>query len=112
VKDCFATKCVVATVASRALENVEKYPPEIDIYFACPEDINIDFLQEWIMVEAKDGYFGASRHTLTALQKMVKERLAYFALFLTWNIITNLWQVSFEPVHLQLEFKCRRSGQD
>ncbi|KAJ5672897.1 ATP binding protein [Penicillium longicatenatum] len=74
VKDCFATKCVVATVASRTLENVEKYPPEVDIYFACPEDINIDFLQEWIMVEAKDGYFEASRYTLTALQKMVKER--------------------------------------
>ncbi|KAJ5653266.1 ATP binding protein [Penicillium lividum] len=72
-RDSFSTKCAVATVAARPLDNVNKCPPEIDIYFACPEDIDIDFQQEWIMVEAKDSYFEASRYTLTALQKMAKE---------------------------------------
>ncbi|KAJ5745331.1 ATP binding protein [Penicillium odoratum] len=72
-RDSFSTKCAVATVAARPLDNVNKYPPEIDIYFARPKDIDIDFQQEWVMVEAKDSYFEASRYTLTALQKMAKE---------------------------------------
>ncbi|KAJ5947678.1 hypothetical protein N7466_000693 [Penicillium verhagenii] len=86
--DMFSTKCMVATVASRALENVTKYPPEIDIYFACPDDIDIDSQQEWVMVEAKEGYFEASRYTLTALQKMVKEKfpLSQFICGLDTNV--------------------------
>ncbi|PYH48749.1 putative DEAD box helicase involved in nonsense mediated decay [Aspergillus saccharolyticus JOP 1030-1] len=71
--DAFRTKCVVAVVASRALESVKLKPPEIDIFFAKPSDIEFDPQKEWLMVEAKDGYFESVRHTMTALQKMDQE---------------------------------------
>ncbi|RAL12713.1 putative DEAD box helicase involved in nonsense mediated decay [Aspergillus homomorphus CBS 101889] len=71
--DSFRTKCVVAVVASRPLESVKKRPPEIDIFFAKPEDIEFDPQQEWLMVEAKDGYYESVRHTMMALQKLSRE---------------------------------------
>ncbi|RMD43438.1 hypothetical protein DV735_g1685, partial [Chaetothyriales sp. CBS 134920] len=65
---------IVAVVACRPLQGlVNTYPPEIDLFFSRPEDIQIDPHQEWIMVEAKKGYYEASRYTLRALQKMSKE---------------------------------------
>ncbi|RMZ83573.1 hypothetical protein DV738_g1120, partial [Chaetothyriales sp. CBS 135597] len=66
---------IVAIVACRPLQGlVDIFPPEIDIFFSRPEDIQIDPHQEWIMVEARKGYYEASRHTLRALQKMSKEQ--------------------------------------
>ncbi|KAJ5280396.1 hypothetical protein N7478_005768 [Penicillium angulare] len=73
--DCFQTKCVVATVAARPLERVIAYPPEVDIYFANVDDIEIDPQKEWIMTESPQSYFEATRHTLTALKKLAKEKL-------------------------------------
>lgn len=73
-QDAFATKCVVAVIAARPLENVTKNPPEVDIFFAQPEDVDFDPQEEWLMVEARSGYFEAHRHTMTALQKLSKER--------------------------------------
>lgn len=72
--DCFQSKCVVAVVAARPLEGVKQQPPEIDLLFARAEDADFDPQQEWIMVEAKTGYYEAHRHTMTALQKMATER--------------------------------------
>ncbi|EGD92834.1 DEAD box helicase [Trichophyton tonsurans CBS 112818] len=72
--DSFQNKCVVATVAARPLDGLKASPPEIDIFFARPEDFEFDYQQEWVMVEARVGYFEASRHTLSALQKMSDER--------------------------------------
>lgn len=74
VQEKFAKKCVVAVVAARPLENVNKSPPEVDFFFAQPEDIDFDPQQEWLMVEARSGYFEAHRHSMTALQKLSKER--------------------------------------
>ena len=64
----------MATVAARPLENVTKNPPEVDIFFARPEEIEFDPQKEWVMVQSHSGYYEASRHTMTALQKMTKER--------------------------------------
>lgn len=72
--DAFQTKCVLALVAARPLETVQRQPPMIDIYFARPDEADFDPHQEWIMVEAKTGYYEASRHTMTALQKMSREK--------------------------------------
>ncbi|KAJ5853563.1 hypothetical protein N7534_006106 [Penicillium rubens] len=71
--NAFLSKCVVAVVACRLMEAVEKDPPEVDLFLASPSDIEVDPQQEWIMVEARAGYFEANRHTLTALQKLSKE---------------------------------------
>ncbi|RAH68172.1 putative DEAD box helicase involved in nonsense mediated decay [Aspergillus aculeatinus CBS 121060] len=71
--DVFRTQCVVAVVASRALESVKMKPPQIDIFFAKPQDVEFDPQKEWLMVEAKDGYFESVRHTMTALQKIDQE---------------------------------------
>ncbi|KAK4944466.1 hypothetical protein LTR10_016140 [Elasticomyces elasticus] len=64
---------VVAVVAARPLAGVLAEPPEIDIYFSSPEAIQIDPQEEWLMIEAKQGYFEAYRHTLRALQKLSQE---------------------------------------
>jgi helicase required for RNAi-mediated heterochromatin assembly 1 len=76
-KDNFKSKCVVAIVAARPKAGVECIPPEIDIYFSCPEDIEIDPQVEWLMVEAKKGYYEAFRHTMRALQKLQGERYVF-----------------------------------
>lgn len=65
---------VIAIVAARPLAGVQCDPPEIDIYFGRPEDIQIDTQREWLMIEAKQGYFEAYRHTLRALQKLSQEK--------------------------------------
>ncbi|KAL5042678.1 hypothetical protein BDW71DRAFT_200334 [Aspergillus fruticulosus] len=72
--DAFQTKCVIATIAARPLEGVKQLPPEVDIFFANPSDADFDPQLEWIMVEAKQGYYEASRHVMTALQKLSHER--------------------------------------
>ncbi|MCJ1468415.1 hypothetical protein MMC07_007043 [Pseudocyphellaria aurata] len=71
--DMFKTICRVATVAARPLAGVMMNPPEIDIFFASPTEIEIDPQQEWVMAECKDGYFEAYRHTLRSLQRMSVE---------------------------------------
>ncbi|KAJ9603966.1 hypothetical protein H2200_011488 [Cladophialophora chaetospira] len=65
---------VVAVVAARPLAGVLCEPPEIDLYFGRSEDIQLDTQKEWIMIEAKQGYFEAYRHTLRALQKLSQEK--------------------------------------
>ena len=69
----FESKSIVALVAARPQVGLELNPPEIDIFFCRPEDIHIDPQQEWTMIEAKQGYFEAYRHTLKALQKQSHE---------------------------------------
>lgn len=64
---------VVAVVAARPLAGVLAEPPEIDIYFSSPEAVQIDPQEEWLMIEAKQGYYEAYRHTLRALQKLSQE---------------------------------------
>lgn len=74
VDDGFRSKCVVAVVAARPLDGLkDNIAPEIDLYFARPEDADFDPQKEWLMVEAKSGYYEAHRHTMTALQKMASE---------------------------------------
>lgn len=73
-EDMFKEVCRVAVVAARPLAGVSQNPPEIDIFFADPEDFEIDPQQEWVMVEARVGYFESYRHTLLSLQKMAQER--------------------------------------
>lgn len=72
-KDAFKTTCVVAVVAARPLEGVNQLPPEVDLFLKA-DDQEIDPQREWVMVESKVGYFEANRHTLTALQKVMRER--------------------------------------
>ncbi|KAF3479697.1 helicase required for RNAi-mediated heterochromatin assembly 1 [Arthroderma uncinatum] len=71
--DAFQTKCIVATIAARPLDGLKASPPEIDLFFARPEDAEFDYQQAWVMVEGRVGYFEAARHTLSALQKLTSE---------------------------------------
>ncbi|KAF2867362.1 P-loop containing nucleoside triphosphate hydrolase protein [Massariosphaeria phaeospora] len=71
--DAFRTKCVLAVVAARPLAALEQNPPEIDLFFARAEDFEIDPMKKWIMVESRSSFFEASRHTLLALQHMMRE---------------------------------------
>lgn len=76
IEDKFRQDCRIAVVAARPLAGVQANPPEVDIFFAIPEELEIDPLQEWLMVEARSGYFEAYRHTLIGLQRMAREEYA------------------------------------
>ena len=71
--DAFQTKCIMATVAARPLSALETNPPEIDLFFARTEDFQIDPMKKWIMLESRSSFFESSRHTLLALQHMMRE---------------------------------------
>lgn len=72
-KDEFRSKCILAIVAARPLQNLEVSPPEIDILFGVDEYHEVDPQNSFIMIEASSGYFEAYRHTLRALQKQSQE---------------------------------------
>jgi helicase required for RNAi-mediated heterochromatin assembly 1 len=74
-RDNFRSKCIIATVAARPLDNVKATPCQIDIFFARSDEIEIDPQREFVMIEARSGYYEGSRHTLKALQKLHQERL-------------------------------------
>lgn len=70
--DAFQTTCVLATVLARPLSALQTNPPEIDLLFPHHHQ-PIDPMQKWIMVECRASFFEASRHTLLALQHMMRE---------------------------------------
>ncbi|KAI9793563.1 MAG: hypothetical protein M1816_007996 [Peltula sp. TS41687] len=74
VQDKFRRDCKIAIVAARPLSGVQANPPEVDLFFSNPEESEIDPMQEWLMVEARTGYFEAYRHTMVGLQRMAGER--------------------------------------
>jgi helicase required for RNAi-mediated heterochromatin assembly 1 len=71
--DAFRHTCVLAVVAARPLSALDQNPPEIDLFFARPKDQEIDPMKKWIMVECRTSFFEASRHTLLALQHLMRE---------------------------------------
>lgn len=73
VQDKFRTICITAVVAARPLAGVEQDPPQIDIFWSSAEESQFDPTEEYVMVEAKSGYFEASRHMLVAMQKLMSE---------------------------------------
>lgn len=72
--DNFQKKCIIAIVAARPLENVKATPCQIDIFFARHDEIEVDPQREFVMIEARSGYFEGARHTLKALQKLSQEK--------------------------------------
>lgn len=64
---------IVATVAARPLEYLKLNPPEIDLFFASPAEFEVDPSIEWLMIEDMGGLYEANRHTLLALQRMMRE---------------------------------------
>lgn len=71
--DAFQTTCILATVAARPLSALEFNPPEIDLFFARAEDQDIDPMKKYMMVECRTSFYEASRHTLLALQHLMRE---------------------------------------
>lgn len=71
--DMFDTKAIIATIAARPLEGLQQNPPEVDLFFARADDIEIDPTQEYVMVEDRSSFYEAARPTLLALQHMMRE---------------------------------------
>lgn len=71
--DMFQSKAIVATVAARQLATLNQDQPEIDLFIARAEDLEIDPAMKFVMVEERSAYFEADRHTLLALQKMSEQ---------------------------------------
>ncbi|RMX99897.1 hypothetical protein D0868_09301 [Hortaea werneckii] len=72
-QDMFKSKAIVATVAARPLDGLNMNPPEIDLFVARAEEMELDPAMEFVMVEERTDFYGADRHTLLALQKMTGE---------------------------------------
>ncbi|KAK4197127.1 putative helicase [Triangularia verruculosa] len=69
-KDNFRTICKIATVAQRPYAVGKDFHPmvAVDLVWADPEDVVIDPALEMVMIESRNGYFEASRHTMLGLQ--------------------------------------------
>ncbi|KAH7112883.1 P-loop containing nucleoside triphosphate hydrolase protein [Dendryphion nanum] len=72
-EDNFKKQIILATVAARTASALNQNPPEIDLFFARSEELEIDPMKKYIMVENRSSFFEASRHTMLAIQKMVRE---------------------------------------
>lgn len=72
-KDPFNGKVIVATIAARPLAGLQQSPPEIDLFIARSEEQEIDPAEEYLLVEDRGSLYEANRHTLLALQRMIKE---------------------------------------
>ncbi|KAI9894565.1 MAG: hypothetical protein M1814_001919 [Vezdaea aestivalis] len=73
VDDMFRSTCTTAIVAGGSLEALEETPPKIDIFFSHAKSIQFDPQKQWVMLEARDGYWEACRSTLLGLQTMAFE---------------------------------------
>ncbi|TQS35353.1 hypothetical protein Golomagni_04228 [Golovinomyces magnicellulatus] len=76
----FNNDCRVAVVAGRPLEGgLDQNPPTIDLFLGDGDQVWLDphethFCKEYVMIEAREGYFEASRYMLIAMQKLMIER--------------------------------------
>lgn len=52
---------------------VIKNPSEVDLFWGDPNEATFDSTEQYVMIEARDGYFEANRHMLVALQKLMFE---------------------------------------
>lgn len=78
-QDNFRTTCLVSTIAARPIigglepdwRNGEgpNTPPRVDIFWSLPDQAIIDPSIEFVMLEAKGGYFESLRHTMVGLQQ-------------------------------------------
>jgi helicase required for RNAi-mediated heterochromatin assembly 1 len=89
VSDNFRSICKVAIVAARPIEGLNQNPPRIDIFWGDYNDATFDPVERkfessdlnlaelyaaYVMLEARQGYYEASRHMLVALQKLRTEQ--------------------------------------
>ncbi|KAL9022269.1 MAG: hypothetical protein Q9185_000511 [Variospora sp. 1 TL-2023] len=105
-QDVFKTVCKVGVVAARPLSGVQLNPPEIDVFFGSPDEIEIDPQQEWVMVESSIGYFEAYRHTLLSLQKLASESYYLYTFGHTGPPGTGKTHVSVLALKVLLQNKC------
>ncbi len=75
--DNFKSICRIAVVAARPLAGVEQDSPQVYLFWSSSNEAEFDPTTRWVMLEAKQGYFEASRHMLVALQQPMHERLVY-----------------------------------
>ncbi|KAK6223420.1 hypothetical protein LQW54_000538 [Pestalotiopsis sp. IQ-011] len=67
-KDNFTSICMTAVVMARNAEDVNKNSPTVDIQWADSKQMVFDPTEELVMIESRNGFFEAVRHTLVGLQ--------------------------------------------
>ncbi|RKF56509.1 Helicase required for RNAi-mediated heterochromatin assembly 1 [Golovinomyces cichoracearum] len=71
----FNGDCRVAVVAGRPIEGgLDQNPPTIDLFLGDGDQVWLDPHEKYVMIEAREGYFEASRYMLIAMQKLMIER--------------------------------------
>lgn len=74
-RDAFTSICKIGVIASRPYEGgLDQNPPQVDLFWGDSDDAAFDPSEKYIMIEARQGYFEASRHMLVALQKLMTEK--------------------------------------
>jgi helicase required for RNAi-mediated heterochromatin assembly 1 len=68
-----SSKVIVAIVAARDLLNLEKNPPEIDLFFGDVDNLEVDPEMEFVMIEERTGFYEANRHAMVSLNHMMNE---------------------------------------
>ena len=71
----FRSVAHIAVVAARPLAGLQEDPPCIDVFFASPEQIEIDPQREWLLVESRNGFYEGHRNVMLGLQMLTKEDL-------------------------------------
>ena len=67
--DNFQTICKIATVAQRRYKDaLDQDPPLVDLLWVNPQDAVLDPDLEMVMIESRNGYYEAARHSLVGLQ--------------------------------------------
>ncbi|KAK3694195.1 P-loop containing nucleoside triphosphate hydrolase protein [Podospora appendiculata] len=70
-EDSFQTVCKIAAVAQRLYTGgLDQSPPLVDLMWARPNEAIFDPELELVMVESRESYFEAVRHTLVGLQHL------------------------------------------
>ena len=60
-------------MAVRLLAALEQNPLEVNLFFTRPKEININLSVLWTIVKERTGFYEASRYTILALQKLIRE---------------------------------------
>ncbi|KAJ8069476.1 hypothetical protein OCU04_003129 [Sclerotinia nivalis] len=81
--DMFRSVCKVGTVAARPIEGgLDRDPPQVDLFFGDDEDIILNPVDSYVMIQSRLGFFEAYRHVLVALQKLTTEESPYIEKYL------------------------------
>jgi helicase required for RNAi-mediated heterochromatin assembly 1 len=84
-RDNFQSSCIVAIVAAHDIEKLKQNPPKIDLYISDADYLEIDPTMTFVMVENRNSFYEAQKHTMLALHRMAEEPFPFSAAIVRRN---------------------------